>query len=602
MTGVSSSNLSLTGAGSADIPIDEHTQLLINGHTVNTDTDIILSHSKIHQVQLILKNSNNEVIPTLSKVESIEAKINVGTGTLNINPYGKKIIINDYSSDGDITFNFIPMQFDENLITIIIKLINGTKFSYNLSLHIEQTDGLDGSLVILKQPSLGTNGNFLDYPVIEVTDSEGNRKYDDNDTIVTAYLITDAIGEFDQRNSILSIKAKNGIVKYQSMKLNGSQNSNLRLAFFASTPLNPVFSNYLKHSDTIIDTLHQDINNYINDISNKRINLIVNENSDQVSKFLLSHQGRKYLSCQNNDNKSKSFNVNASEKHTKIELDVKSFAENCNGNAVQSLFTLNYDKYISGEKSLKLRYGKVLGRYINENDLDGYYVSGDFIDDLREKSGEKHVSFSAGYFKSYTKKDIGHIHIIGVSLNQTHFQNKYSWENYNDFNLNGANNFSVAFYQLGHTQKLKFQELTLSTYIGNVFAISSRPKIKIWSLNSTPVVLEKLNYPSHYSFNESKIEIELKHMDGNVSNSVQIDIANSITAGMHSKMDYSYVLKHQIDLETNSLAMSLLQNKHDEPKLRFSYGSDKFSIDVSSKLHSKTDVGADFEFLLTTRW
>jgi hypothetical protein len=48
--------------------------------------------------------------------------------------------------------------------------------------------------------------------------------------------------------------------------------------------------------------------------------------------------------------------------------------------------------------------------------------------------------------------------------------------------------------------------------------------------------------------------------------------------------------------------MSLLQNKNDEPKLRFSYGSDKFSIDMSSKLHSKTGVGADFEFILTKRW
>jgi hypothetical protein len=114
--------------------------------------------------------------------------------------------------------------------------------------------------------------------------------------------------------------------------------------------------------------------------------------------------------------------------------------------------------------------------------------------------------------------------------------------------------------------------------------------------------LEKINYPSHYSFNESKIEIELKHIDDNVSNSVQIDIANSITAGMHSKMDYSYVLKHQIDFETNSLAISFLQNKHDEPKLRLSYGSDKFSIDLSSKLKSNRNVGADFEFTLTKSW
>ncbi|PKF49894.1 hypothetical protein AT251_15435 [Enterovibrio nigricans] len=209
-------------------------------------------------LSIAIRDSLDNLLIDTSQIDSINAEIISGPGTLTVNPSGRSIIIPRPSNGAIYSFSVLSIEAGNTTVRVSIRTVDGITHSIpDISIEFLSTNQTKGSVIIETQPILGRNGDFITQPIVKLVDKNGNIYTNDNTTVITARLISGS-GSLNANNQSTMVTSKNGVGKYTELFLSQmGNNTQYQLAFFANG-FSPALSNKIQRL-TVAELIREDI-------------------------------------------------------------------------------------------------------------------------------------------------------------------------------------------------------------------------------------------------------------------------------------------------------------------------------------------------------
>ncbi|PKF48755.1 hypothetical protein, partial [Enterovibrio nigricans] len=185
-------------------------------------------------LSIAIRDEFNNLLPDTSQIDSVNAEIISGPGTLTVNPSGRSITIPRPDNGAIYDFGILSAEDGNTVVKATIITTDGIPHSIpNLSVEFSSYNSTKGSIVIETQPVLGKHGDFITQPVVRLVNKSGNTYTDDNTTLITARLISGS-GSLNANNQSTVVTSNNGFGRYANLHLSKSaNNTSYKLAFYA---------------------------------------------------------------------------------------------------------------------------------------------------------------------------------------------------------------------------------------------------------------------------------------------------------------------------------------------------------------------------------